>query len=140
MIIICSRTWHFCHVEDEISDLAKELILVDIPFGTGAPRDVNVGIKKCDALESLASLNGRRTQSVTNELCVVQLNDRKTYAIRARWKVYDCTLRESVSAILTATISRSYRCIDGLRRVAFPSGIGLEIVYDVPEELVSRAS
>jgi hypothetical protein len=71
LVIVSCGDGHFRQVENEISNLSEELVLVDIPFRTRAPRNIHIRIDECDSLEVFAALNGWRTESIADKLRVV---------------------------------------------------------------------
>lgn len=63
--------WHLCQVDDEIANLAVELILVDIPFISVCFRDVYVCIDQSYAREVRGAFDCRRVLRIANKLSII---------------------------------------------------------------------
>lgn len=159
LVVVIRVEGHFTEVKAEVADLAEELVLIDEPVGPISPRDVRVSIKESDPLERVASLDCRRVERISDELSVVQLNDRATDLVDAgllvgtwQWsalferqrgrmesfkyrEVDDGPLSESVATLLAAAFPKLNGSVDGLRIIFFSAASG-PVILDIPVKLV----
>ena len=85
--------------------MPEELVLVNIPLCTSAAGDIRIHIKERDTREVRAALNGRRVQSVADELRVVQLDDGRADSVYSGQEVDDSALGKVIAALLAAAVA-----------------------------------
>lgn len=76
-----------CDVQDKITDLSVEVVLISIPATAALTRIVDVRIKKCDTVEVSGSDDRRRINCVSNQLSVVVENDGRADNVSTRRNV-----------------------------------------------------
>jgi len=76
---------HSSGVNDEISDLSEEVILVSEPVNSSI--SVRISIDECHSLESSSSLDCGKSHSITDKLGVVILDDWRANSIGTRWEI-----------------------------------------------------
>lgn len=79
----CRR--HGCQINDEVANLAEEVVLIGIPVGPCII--VGVAVHDCDALERWCGFDRRKIDSISDKLGVVQLNQRLADEVGTRRKV-----------------------------------------------------
>jgi hypothetical protein len=84
LIVLVRLERHLGEVEDEVSDLAEELVLVLEPVPPITSRDVRIRVDQGNAYKRAAALDSRRADSVADELGVVELDNGRAYFVRAR--------------------------------------------------------
>ena len=82
---ICISTWHVCHVEDEVSDLPVEVVLIRVPVVAAV--GVRVTVNQSNALEAGAGLESRDRDGITNQLSVVILDNWRAEKVGTRREV-----------------------------------------------------
>ena len=90
---------HRSDVNDEVSDLAIEIVLIGIPVDTVR---VWVGIDDGDTRELGRCFDRWDGNRIANKLRVIVLDDRRTDQIRSRWKVNNSRGYSTRIASLTA--------------------------------------
>lgn len=71
LVAVLGPERHQRHVEDEVTDLPEELVLVDVPIGSIATWNVGVTIDQSYACKICRATNGRPRIGITNELSEV---------------------------------------------------------------------
>lgn len=79
------RSRHSGQVDDEVSDLSEEIILVGIPVGSCII--IGIRVDHCNTLERRRCLYGRNGNSVADELSIIHLYDRFADEIGSGGKV-----------------------------------------------------
>lgn len=106
----CCRR-HSCQVDDEISDLAEEVVLIRVPVCPSI--HVRIGVDDGHTFERRGSFDGRKGDSISDNLGVVELNHGFADYVRTRRKIdkggSDC----GRVASLTAPISYGDGLVDG---------------------------
>lgn len=148
LVVLFGRGRHIIQVEDEVTYLPKELILVDIPLRARPARDIRIRIEESDPLEGVAPLDSGRVVRVADELRVIELNHGRAELVCAWGEVDDGALGECVPTLLTTArvvaarrlvVPGTHSGIDGLCRVGVAGLIGTKLSH-ITEELVAVAS
>ncbi len=71
LVTILVPPWHLLHVKYEVANLAKELVLVDIPVGPVTARYVRIAVYQSHTGEVCRPKNGRSRIRISYELCKV---------------------------------------------------------------------
>ncbi len=144
LVVVGGGLRHLGQVEDEVADLAEELVLVDVPLRSRLARLVGARVEQRNALEFVAPLDGRRTVGIADELRVVELDDGRADLVGTWREVDDGALREGVAAVFataSAPAASGFRVpaadcgVDCLRCVTLSRRVSAE-VEDVAIELV----
>ena len=131
---------HGGHVDDEVSNLAEEVVLVGIEVDTRAVRvrnawNVWVGIDQGNALESRRPLDDWEVDSITNNLSVVWHNDGLGDDVGTGRKVDDGRLGSRRVASLTAAAISKHGLVDGGGVVGRAIALGTKI-HDIAEDTI----
>ncbi len=106
-----TNSWrHRSQVDDKVSDLAIEVVLVRKPVDT---IDIWVSINDRHTLETCRGLDCRKAESVTDHLGVVVLVERSADDIGSWRKVDNCRSDSRRITTLTASIAGGYGALDG---------------------------
>ena len=97
-------------IDDEVPNLTEEVVLVGIPVV--AVIVIHVGIDDCDTLKRWCCLQHWQSDSITNKLRVIVLDDRPADDIGARRKVDESGNDSRRIASLPASVARGYSVID----------------------------
>ncbi len=81
------RSRKACQVNDEVSDLTEEVVLVGVPICPGI--GIRVGVNNCDAYKIGSSFEDGQADGISDELRVVQLNNRLADNVGTGRKVDD---------------------------------------------------
>lgn len=92
LILIFRRQWHIPQIKHKVSNLSEKLILVDIPFRSRASGNVWIRVDESDPCESITTFDRGRVVGISDELCVVILDDWRTDLVRSLGKENYCTL------------------------------------------------
>ena len=79
------RSWHGGHINNEITNLAIEVVLIGIPIG--ATIFVRVSIDECHTFESWSSFNSGKSDGVSDKLSVIILDDWSADEVSTGWEV-----------------------------------------------------
>jgi hypothetical protein len=82
---------HSSRIDDEIADLSEEVVLISIPVDTTS--SVGIGVHQRNAHKASSSLDGGNRDCITDELCVVKLDERGGNTVSSRREVDDCWSR-----------------------------------------------
>ena len=122
-------------VNDEVANLAVEVVLVRVPVGTVTTWDIGIGIDQAHTLEVRSGLEDRHVQWVTDELGVVVLNDGLADHVSAGREVDERGCCGGRVASLAATIAVSDDLVDDFSVIGRTVTLGSELL-DVTEDLV----
>lgn len=99
LVTLVIKTCHASHVEYKVTDLTKEVALVDVPLATVTTRDVKVVVKERNTGEVGGPFDDWLAIRVSDELSVVILDDGTRNAVSARWEIHDSSQRRCRAAI-----------------------------------------
>ena len=90
------------YVDDKVSDLAKEIVLVGVPVAVIA---VRVRVDNGNTSEAGRCFNCRRCNRIADKLGVIILDQRRADEVRSRWKVNESWGYGTGVAAFTAAVT-----------------------------------
>ena len=127
---LCSRD-----VDNKVTDLTVEVVLVGVPVGSIATWDIGVGIDQAHTFEVGSGLQDRHVQWVTDELGVVVLNDGLADDVGTGREVDESGGSGCGVAALTTTVAVSDNLVNDFGIVSNTIALGSQLL-DVTEDLV----
>ncbi len=109
--------------------------LIGIPINTTS--SVGIRVNQGDALEASGGLDSRDADRITNELGIVELDERRADRVGARWEIDQCWGDCGRVAALTATRAGSNCSVD-CRSIISGSVSSSTKVLHISEHLISR--
>ena len=105
-----SRWGHCREIDHKVANLTKEVILIGIPV---APvRIVRIRVDHCDTLEASRSFDGWNRHCVTDELRIVELNERLADHIRSRREIDNSRCDSGGVTAISTTVARGNSTVD----------------------------
>lgn len=80
-----NRRRHICKIDYEVANLPEEVVLIGIPICSSIL--VRVRVNDRDALKGGCRFNSRKANGISNELSIVQLDQRLADNVHPGWKV-----------------------------------------------------
>lgn len=104
---------HSCEIDNEIADLAEEIILVGVPIDS--PIGIWVWVEKSNTSEVWKSLDSGNRNCVANKLCVIELDNGFANPVCSRGEVDKSGSDRRWITSLTTTSTSSNSSVDSYR-------------------------
>lgn len=122
-------------INDKVADLAVEVVLVGVPIGAVASWDIGIRIDHAHTFKVCRSLENRHVQWITNELCVVVLDEGFADDVGTGGEIDERRSRCRRVAALATAIASSDDLVDNIGVISDAIALCTHLL-DIAENLV----